>query len=103
MKPILLLPIALIIAATVLAADDWKLPPGEPQLKPGPGVELALGNCMICHSADYLSMQPPLDLVAWTAIVVKMREKYAAPLPPDKVDALAKYLASAYGTKNPKK
>ena len=48
-------------------------------------------------------MQPPLDLIAWTTIVVKMREKYAAPLPSDKVDALAKYLASAYGTKYPKK
>lgn len=103
MKPILVLLIALIIAATALAADDWKLPQGESQLRPGPGVELALGNCMICHSADYLSMQPPLDLAAWTAVVVKMREKYGAPLQPDKVDALAKYLASAYGAKNPKK
>lgn len=104
MKRLLLLPIAaLIVGATISAADDWKLPPGEPQFKRGPGAELAMGNCIICHSTDYVSMQPSLDLAGWTAIVVKMREKYGAPLPQDKVDAVAKYLTAAYGSTAAKK
>jgi mono/diheme cytochrome c family protein len=85
--------------AVTCAAEEWTLPAGEPQFRSGPGAELAIGNCVICHSADYVSMQPPLEAAGWKAIVQKMREKYGAPLPEAQVDAVVKYLAAAYGKK----
>lgn len=88
------------LAALSLAAAEgkgWKLPPETARFKPGKGVELALGHCLICHSADYVSSQPPMGQAAWLASVTKMREKYGAPLPADKVDALVEYLTRQYG------
>lgn len=86
-------------ASGMRAAEAWKLPLDEPQFRKGPGAEIAVGNCVICHSADYVSMQPPLDSGGWTAIVQKMREKYGAPLPAQQVDTVVNYLVTAYGKK----
>jgi mono/diheme cytochrome c family protein len=99
MKKVLMFGSLVIASTPVFSADDWKLPSGEPQFRRGPGAELAIGNCAVCHSSDYLSMQPPLNAAGWSAIVQKMREKYGAPLPADKVDDVVRYLVTAYGKK----
>lgn len=90
---------SVLVPAALFAAEEWQLPAGEPQFRPGPGAEIAIGNCVICHSPDYISMQPPLDAAGWKTIVLKMREKYGAPLPEQQVDTVVKYLAAAYGKK----
>jgi mono/diheme cytochrome c family protein len=82
---------------TLVNAEDWKLPADEPKLKLAPGSELVSANCQICHSADYISTQPPMNRASWAAAVQKMREKYGAPLPPDRVEAVVEYLAANYG------
>lgn len=79
--------------------EEWVLPPETAKLRPGEGSQLATANCLLCHSADYLSMQPPMDSAGWKAVVVKMREKYGAPLTADKVDPIVEYLSAAYGKK----
>ncbi|HTG42974.1 MAG TPA: cytochrome c [Verrucomicrobiae bacterium] len=83
------------------AESKWTLPPETAQLKAGPGVELASASCLLCHSADYLSMQPPLDRTGWQGVVTKMREKYGAPLPANQAGAIIDYLAAQYGKKAP--
>jgi hypothetical protein len=99
----------LVIAANAAAAEPSKVgsesgatefewPPETAAYKPGKGVELAQGLCMNCHSADYVSMQPPMPRKFWEGIVKKMKEKYAAPMPED-TTALADYLTSEYGAK----
>jgi mono/diheme cytochrome c family protein len=87
------------LAIVVFAEDSWELPLNEPQLRPGPGVEVVATNCQICHSADYLSTQPPLSRAAWTATVQKMREKYGAPLATNQVEQIVQYLVTTYGKK----
>jgi mono/diheme cytochrome c family protein len=86
------------VVSAVLAADAWKLPPETVKYQPGPGMELAVANCALCHSADYISTQPRLSSVAWKTTVEKMRLKYGAPIATNNVEAIAKYLATAYGT-----
>ena len=86
-------------AFVAAAADAWKLPADQPRFRAGPGVEIASANCILCHSTDYLSTQPPLERAAWLAIVNKMREKYGAPLPTNQVDRVVNYLTGAYGKK----
>jgi len=85
----------------LFAADAWKLPPETVKLKPGPGVELATGQCLLCHSADYIGTQPRLTRAGWEASLKKMKEKYGAPIPPDKTAALVDYLVTHYGRENP--
>lgn len=89
------------IAATVAArAGEVKritLPAETGTLKPGPGVELAQANCLMCHSVEYISTQPPMTRTFWEASVKKMREKYGAPAPDDAVQKLVDYLTTAYG------
>jgi mono/diheme cytochrome c family protein len=98
MKSLLLLSLIVLAAATTLAGEvTITLPPETSTLKPGKGVELALANCLTCHSADYISMQPPMPKKFWEANVKKMIEKYAAPTPPEATAALADYLTATYG------
>jgi len=88
----------LIAGVWVQAADSkLMLPPETAKLKEGPGAELATANCLLCHSADYISTQPRLSRAGWKASVEKMRQKYGAPMAPDKIEPLLDYLVKNYG------
>jgi mono/diheme cytochrome c family protein len=80
--------------------DSWKLPAETAKLKPGPGADLVTGNCMICHSVDYISSQPPMTKAQWTGTVTKMQKKFGAPLAADKIDPVVDYLVKNYGKAN---
>src|SRR5256885_2349852 len=89
---------ALLASSASWAADqEFKLPPETTKLRPGPGVEIVTSSCLLCHSADYISTQPPMDRAAWQAAVQKMREKYGAPIATNTVPQLVEYLAKNYG------
>jgi mono/diheme cytochrome c family protein len=79
------------------AAEDWELPLDQPQLKPGPGMEVVATNCQICHSSDYISTQPPLNRATWSATIQKMREKYGAQVPTNQIEQIVDYLVATYG------
>ena len=89
--------LAIVALLTMSAADGWKLPADNAKFRPGRGMELAIANCALCHSADYLSTQPVLSRPAWKATVEKMRLKYGAPITTNKVDAIVDYLVGSYG------
>ena len=91
--------ISMLAAISILAQEKWTLPPETAQLKKGNGSDLAAANCMVCHSADYISTQPPMDRKGWEAIVQKMREKYGAPILTNQVEQVTSYLTEAYGRK----
>ena len=93
----LLLFYATLGTAAVAAEVTITLPPETAAFKPGKGVELASAHCMMCHSADYISMQPPMARKFWEATLKKMKEKFAAPTPDDVLPALADYFTAAYG------
>lgn len=64
-----------------------------------PGYTIAQQKCGICHSADYISYQPPgLSLAQWTAEMSKMQHSYGAPLDEDEIKLLGAYLAVTYGS-----
>jgi sulfite dehydrogenase len=95
-------PLSLIfLSATGLAADEWTLPPEKPVLKTTPGVELVQSNCLICHSAEYLTTQPSLTREQWKASITKMQQKYAAPVTAEAVEPLLDYLVRSYGKTTP--
>ncbi|HVY69585.1 MAG TPA: cytochrome c, partial [Verrucomicrobiae bacterium] len=90
---------ATLLVWTALSAAPLKitLPAETAKFKESSGSELATGHCLLCHSADYISTQPRLPRATWRAIVVKMREKYGAPIAETQIDPIANYLARNYG------
>ncbi len=90
----------LALAAWPLAAEivQIKLPPETASFKPGPGSEIANGQCLTCHSVEYVETQPPMPLTFWAAEVKKMQKTYGAPIPDNQIERLADYLANTYGT-----
>ena len=90
--------IAILGCITVaIAADEWKLPDEKPAFKSVPGADIAQANCIMCHSHEYITTQPPFTRDQWKASVTKMQQKYGAPIAPEAVDALLDYLAQSYG------
>ncbi|MEO7299929.1 MAG: c-type cytochrome [Verrucomicrobiota bacterium] len=66
--------------------------------KKAAGADLVNAQCLTCHSADYIAMQPPMPAKFWKGAVEKMVGKYGAPIPTNQVDAIVEYLAVNYGT-----
>jgi sulfite dehydrogenase len=75
-----------------------ELPAETASFKPGPGSEIANGQCLVCHSVEYVTTQPALPRAYWSFSVKKMRDKFGAPIPEDQVDPLVNYLSVNYGS-----
>ena len=90
-----------VISPTPVATAEIKLPQEVAKLRPStlPGYAIAMQKCAICHSADYVSYQPPgMSQVQWTAEMAKMQHAYGAPISDDEVRQIGAYLAVAYGS-----
>src|SRR5438045_242392 len=79
------------------AALDIQLPPETMAFKQDVGAEIANGQCLTCHSVEYVVIQPPMQRAFWKAEVVKMQQKYGAQIPQEQVEAVVDYLAKNYG------
>jgi hypothetical protein len=73
------------------------LPPETSPFRVVPGAEIAMAQCLQCHSAEYITTQPRLGRNAWKASIEKMRSKYGAVVAPETELALLEYLVGAYG------
>jgi cytochrome c len=95
--------LAVIATASRLCAGvvTITLPPDTAAFKVAPGSSLVSGQCITCHSAQYVSTQPPLSYKTWLGEVTKMQQKYGAPIPTNSIPEIAYYLAVNYGTGAP--
>ena len=74
-----------------------ELPDIKTTLKPGAGVDKASTLCNICHSVDYITMQPAFPRATWTAEVNKMVKVMGAPINEEDAKAIIDYLSANYG------
>jgi mono/diheme cytochrome c family protein len=81
-----------------LLSDPSQLPP----LADAPGLDAFTGNCLNCHSARYVLMQPQFPRKVWRAEVTKMVEAYKAPIAPPQQEQIVNYLTAAYGAEHSK-
>ena len=99
MKRIATIPLAAAVAlasAAIAGPLAYQLPDETAELKPGPGVKTAI-VCEACHSADYISTQPPREGKAfWQAEVQKMIKVYRAPIGESDAAIIVNYLAATY-------
>jgi sulfite dehydrogenase (cytochrome) subunit B len=108
MKKILLVILLLALGITPLAygkisesSGNQKtivLPPEQVTLNPGKGQDKVLEHCAVCHSLDYILMQPRGTKAQWTATVQKMIRLFGAAIPEDTAQAIAEYLYTQYGS-----
>jgi hypothetical protein len=82
------------------AVHSIELPVIPVQLKTGPGLDKVSTLCNICHSTDYITMQPLFPRATWTAEVNKMIKVMGAPINEDDAKTIINYLVAAYGTGN---
>ena len=102
MKKILIsLLLLFIVAGIAYAAENnvrqITLPDIQVRLEPGEGMDKTSTLCNICHSLDYITMQPKALKAQWAATVTKMRKVFGAPISDDDAEMIAKYLAAHYG------
>jgi len=95
----------IILAAAGFAYAESKdtvhsivLPAVKTDLKAGEGKDTTERFCSICHSLDYITMQPKFTRAQWTAEVNKMIKVMGAPIPEESAKIIEGYLTVSYGT-----
>jgi mono/diheme cytochrome c family protein len=75
--------------------------PGQtPALVDAAGQDAFTGNCLNCHSARYVLMQPRFPRKVWKAEVTKMVDAYKARIAEPQQEQIVSYLTAAYGVAN---
>ena len=73
------------------------LPDYSPKLPAGPNLEVYEKNCLLCHSARYVFMQPPFSRSVWEKEVAKMADVYGANIPEADRPKIVDYLVAVKG------
>jgi sulfite dehydrogenase (cytochrome) subunit B len=104
MRRIVIVATALFISVTgAVAAEETvsiTLPSDTATLAPGPGQDVATTQCRMCHSLDYVTMQPRGGAAQWQGVVTKMIKVFGAPIGAEDAKTIADYLSAHYGTTN---
>ncbi len=80
------------------AVMEIQLPPEVNAFKQDVGAEIANAQCLVCHSVEYVSTQPPSSRAFWKSSIQKMQQKYGAAIPETQVEELTDYLTRNYGS-----
>jgi cytochrome c5 len=78
-----------------------ELPKYPPQIAAGPNVEVYSKDCLICHTARYVLMQPRFPKTVWQSEVKKMVDAYGAPIPEGDQALIVEYLVAVRGAEAP--
>jgi hypothetical protein len=62
-----------------------------------PGADAFKANCLMCHSARYVEMQPGFSRTAWEKIVSKMVKNYGAPIADSTAKIIVDYITTFKG------
>ncbi len=106
MKGILFLTGAFVLVAGLASAASQgmahtiDLPIINTELKAGDGRDKTASSCAICHSLDYITMQPKFPRAQWAATVNKMIKVMGAPIPEEDAKTIINYLTVQYGAGN---
>ncbi len=100
MKRAILL-VLLAVATIAYAGPDETvrsitLPSIPTELKAGEGKD-KMALCGICHSLDYITMQPAFSRAQWAATVAKMIKVMGAPVTDADAKIILDYLVRNYG------
>ena len=89
---------------TFAAPRTITLPTDMATLRPSPlpGYAKAQVDCVSCHSAEYMLMQPPnAGRPYWDAMTKRMKAVFKAPVDDADIPVIVDYLAATYGNQTP--
>lgn len=78
---------------------NYELPDDTATFKPGPDQDVAVSNCIACHSPEYIITQPrgpKFKKDFWQAEVTKMIKVYGAPIDDSDAAKIVEYLSTTY-------
>ncbi len=84
-------------AASQATLHSIELPQIYTELRAGYGKEKVEALCGICHSLDYITMQPRFSRSQWTGVINKMIKVMGAPINEDDASIIVNYLVKDYG------
>lgn len=89
----------LALGSAVAEEKRITLPPDHQyaRLESGPGHDVTQTQCQLCHSTDYIVMQPRGDAKQWEGVVAKMIKVFGAPLSEADAKTITEYLTRSYG------
>jgi sulfite dehydrogenase (cytochrome) subunit B len=92
---------ALLVVAVAAAAPRSAVAADEPAaLADGPGRDLTVGRCIICHSVEYIpSNAPAMNRTGWQKTIQKMKDRFGAPLTDEESKQILDYLDAHYSGK----
>ncbi|HVP54256.1 MAG TPA: cytochrome c [Candidatus Eisenbacteria bacterium] len=73
------------------------LPQYAPEISTGPNVDTYRKYCLVCHSAQYVAMQPRFPQAVWEREVKKMIDAYGAVIPEADQHEIVEYLVAVRG------
>lgn len=85
--------VGVLLPAGTLVAQEQQ--PPEPFLIPGPGMELTMQRCVICHEAQHIT-RSRLTRAEWLDNMQVMIKR-GAPVAPDEIEPIVAYLFTYYG------
>jgi hypothetical protein len=77
------------------------LPQYPPDIATGPNLDVYRKDCLTCHTARYVSMQPRFSKTVWQSEVKKMVDAYGAPIPEADQALIVEYLVAVKGVEAP--
>jgi mono/diheme cytochrome c family protein len=88
----------LLVGALAAAAPRVVAAAAEPMaLADGPGRELTIGRCIICHSLEYIpSNAPAMNRSGWQKTIQKMKDRFGAPITDEESQQILDYLDTHY-------
>ena len=92
---------ALAVAALSAGAARLAAAVDEPTaLADGPGRDLTLGRCIICHSVEYIpSNAAAMNRAGWQKTIQKMKDRFGAPITDEESKQILDYLDAHYSGK----
>ena len=73
------------------------LPQYAPEIPAGPHLDTYRKDCLLCHSARYVQMQPGFPQAVWEKEVKKMVDAYGAKIPDAEQKEIVEYLVAVRG------
>jgi mono/diheme cytochrome c family protein len=73
------------------------MPHYEPEFPPGPGRAEFVTACVVCHSPQYITMQPKFPRSTWLSEVKKMKDIYGAHISDEEALKITDYVVSING------
>jgi hypothetical protein len=92
---------AALAAATYSHAPRAAAAAEVTELREGPGRDLPVGRCIICHSVEYIPANAPaMNRAAWQKSIQKMKDRFGAPITDEEAKQILDYLDANYSGKS---